>query len=133
MRKLKKKSYARLKKELDDVFSKYIRARDNYVCFTCGKQLTPQTSQAGHYISRTYLSTRWHEKNVNCQCYGCNIARKGNMSEYAYNLVKKYSINILEDLQVLKNTPVKIPSSKLEEDIEYWKRKLTNCSEFPNN
>lgn len=93
---------AALKKKLDTVFSQWIRKRDKGVCFTCGSKKPWKQQQNGHYVSRQYLSTRWDERNCNCQCVGCNIFRSGNMDEYSVRLVRKHGPHILEELNILK-------------------------------
>ena len=90
----KPKSVRELKKELDRVFSLYIRNRDRKICFTCGKP----GNQAGHFISRSHNSTRYSELNVAAQCLSCNIFKHGNHAEYAYRLIQKYGRKEFEHL-----------------------------------
>jgi len=64
-------------KRVDEAFSLFIRGRDGYRCFTCGKtkaiaSLFGMSIQAGHLFSRTNYSTRWDELNTHAQCSGCN-------------------------------------------------------------
>lgn len=91
---LKDKTISQLKKLADEVFSLYIRKRDGR-CFTCGSS---QNLQAGHYIPRDCLELRYDVRNVNCQCIGCNVFKKGNYTIYALNMMRKYGDNILYDL-----------------------------------
>jgi len=92
------KGYSYYKNQIDTTFSKYIRQRDEDTCFTCGRKLDHKESQAGHYISRVNLALRCDEINVNCQCKGCNIFKKGNLTEYALRLMKKHGDYILYNL-----------------------------------
>ena len=98
----KEKSASWYLKKADKVFSLWIRNRDNNKCFTCGKQMTKTESQCGHYVSRSCFPLRWNEKNTACQCVGCNIFKKGNLDQFALNLMKKYGDNILYDLDDIK-------------------------------
>lgn len=70
-----------LVKNLDTVFSQYIRlryAKDEIAeCVTCGKKDHYKKLQCGHFMSRRHYSTRWDENNVGVQCYGCNITSQG--------------------------------------------------------
>ena len=93
----KQRNISQLKKLADIVFSKWIRQRDSH-CITCGRPAT----QAGHYISRSWLGLRYHPKNVHGQDVRCNIFLKGNMDEYALFLKWKYGPKILEELNKLK-------------------------------
>lgn len=91
------------KAKFDANFSRWVRQRDKHKCFTCGKQMNEKESQCGHYVSRSHMNTRWDETNNNCQCYGCNICKKGNMDVYALRLIAKYGDQILYELQIKKN------------------------------
>lgn len=128
----------KLKKELDTVYSIYIRLLyadlDGYVsCFTCGARMHWKKIQNGHYISRTYLATRWHEKNCHPQCIGCNIFKHGNMDEYAVALVKKYGARILMTLNAYKHKVVKVSLDDYERDIKKYKRKIKTLEDKINN
>ena len=77
-KKRKEKTQAQLKKELDRVFSIYIRTiqsdeNGENTCYTCGKAGTIKTMQCGHFVSRQYLATRWNVDNCRIQCAGCNL------------------------------------------------------------
>ena len=98
-------SYAKDKKTLDDLFSIFIRRRhadsEGYVkCFTCGKIAKWKEMQCGHFQSRVKLATRWDEINCQVQCVACNIFGEGNKPAFAGNLVEKFGINILQDLEM---------------------------------
>lgn len=71
------------KKELDRVFSIYIRTKYPKVCYTCGKS---GVLQNGHFIVRKYLATRWEEDNCRPQCIGCNIYGKGMSIDFEERL-----------------------------------------------
>ncbi len=114
------KSVSKLKKKLDGVFSKYIRARDSHICFTCGKRMEANESQDGHYVSRAWIPLRWDERNNNCQCVGCNVFKKGNLDEYAIRLRKKYGETILEELWERKWQTFKLTTFWLESRIVYY-------------
>ena len=118
------KGISDLKDTLDEIFSLYIRKRDDGKCFTCPKKDNPKNMQAGHYIPRNHLSTRFDEKNVHCQCVGCNVFRKGNMDEYAMQLRWKYGNGILEELNAKKHEQVKFSRSDYELMIKIYKGKL---------
>src|SRR3990167_1004707 len=93
-------SISKLKKKAWVIFSKWIRNRDDYTCFTCGKHDENRGAfmHAGHFISRHYNATFFDLMNVNAQCYFCNIRKKGNAGEYAYSLIQKYGQGAFEEL-----------------------------------
>jgi hypothetical protein len=109
------KSASKLKKELDDIFSKFIRERDKHICYTCGIQMEPSDSQCGHFRSRTHLITRFDEVNCHAQCENCNEYLKGNLKVYAYRLDRDYGKGTAE-LLTLKSYKTCIGF-----DFEYWK------------
>lgn len=121
MKKVKKPSTAKLKKKLDAIFSKYIRARDKGQCFTCSLKREPKEMQNGHFVPRQYLATRYDERNNNCQCYACNMLYNGQPSMYAIKLKAKYGDGIIEELERLRHTIIK--DYPYEEKIKYYTEK----------
>lgn len=91
-------SISSLKKKADDIFSIFIRRRDQGKCITCGTVKEWKHMQAGHYIPRDCLELRYSEVNCHCQCPGCNIFRKGNYTIYSIRLMELYGPNILYEL-----------------------------------
>lgn len=122
----KKISFPFLKRELDRVFSIFIRQRDGK-CFTCNAILPIAKLQNGHYVPRQHLSLRWSELNCSAQCMPCNVFKKGAMDEYATNLLRKYGPNILEKLLEQKRKTVKFTTTDLQTMIEKYKAKLSPC------
>ena len=90
----KKASRSKVIKQLDSVFSKYIRQRDAVneiaTCFTCGKRDHWKRLQNGHFQSRKHYSTRWDETNCQVQCAGCNVFKYGEQFLFGQNLDVKY-------------------------------------------
>lgn len=120
----KQKTYKQLLKELDKIFSLYIRTRDKGQCFTCPTKKPIKEMHAGHYISRRILSTRFYDKNVFCQCPKCNIFQEGNKPQFAINLQKKFSNGILNELDQLSKIQVKFSRDRLSNMILHYKKEL---------
>ena len=101
----RKETPAKLKKKLWQVFSKYIRARDNYTCVTCGKKGEGSGIHAGHYITKSVggLSLYFHEQNVHAQCYRCNIHLSGNWTAYREFILRTYGQEVDNELMRLKD------------------------------
>lgn len=112
------------KAELDRVFSVFIRIRDDGTCFTCNNEKHWRYQQNGHYVSRSYLSTRFDEENCHCQCSGCNIFKKGNMDEYAVRLTRLYGNGILEKLDKKKHKIVKFDILWYKKMIRKYEKKI---------
>jgi len=128
--KMKKTTGAILKKTLWNIFSQYIRQRDNGICISCGKKDFWRKMDAGHYIPKTAgLSLYFDEQNVNCQCTYCNRWMHGNLSKYAIALRKKYGKTILEDLDKKRRITKKISVDEYKNIIEEFKIKLNKVEE----
>lgn len=89
-----KKTAAKLKKELDAVFSRWVRlshadASGWVVCYTCNTRYHWKKIQNGHFIRRQYLATRFDPRNCRPQCVGCNIYGDGKMVEFSAKLEKE--------------------------------------------
>lgn len=89
-------------KEADRVFSLHIRNRGETYgynhCYTCGAYLPVEVLQAGHFISRRYIGTRWHPLNVWPQCGRCNVEKSGNLEVYERKLSNQFSALAVEAL-----------------------------------
>lgn len=117
----KPKSISKLKKELDAIFSKFIRARDKGQCYTCPKKDDPKRMQNGHFVPRQYLSIRYSEINCHCQCYACNMLYNGQPSRYAINLQRDYGEGVVGQLEALRTKITKLTPDWYEEQIAYYK------------
>lgn len=116
----KPKSVSKLKKTLDAIFSKYIRARDKGQCYTCPKKDDPKRMQNGHFIPRQYLSLRFDEINCHCQCYACNMLYNGQPSAYALHLILDYGKDIVETLEKKRREITKLTPDWYENRIKYY-------------
>jgi len=115
---IKTKTQAQLKKQLDTIFSIYIRKKHPAKCYTCGKTDTPL--QCGHFISRSYLATRFHEDNCRPQCVGCNIYGNGKPLDFEEHLKKDLGDEYVENLKKLRHTTVKYDRQWYEEKIAHY-------------
>jgi len=125
--KLKKQSKVKisvLKKKLWKVFSEYIRKRDRFTCFICGRKGEGGGMHAGHFIPKSIggIELYFDEENVHACCYHCNINLGGNLYEYGMKLGKE----TVDRLYQIKNTNI---SKWSEQDylskIEEYKKKLS--------
>lgn len=118
----KRRSRSSIEKDLDRVFSIFIRLReanDEGItrCYSCGKRDLWVNMDCGHYISRVHRSTRWDELNCHVQCKRCNIFLHGNYPQYALNLIKEFGTDVLEELSKRKHKTEKFSTIDLEEMI----------------
>lgn len=121
-KKPKSKTQAQLKKQLDTVFSLYIRKVHPARCYTCGK--TDTALQCGHFISRAYLATRFHENNCRPQCVGCNIFGHGKPLDFEERLKQELGEQYVEDMKKLRHQIVKYDRAWYGDKIEHYKSLL---------
>ena len=122
------KTISKLKKELDTIFSLYIRLRDATdheglcQCFTCGKISHYKSGmQNGHFQSRRHHSTRWNEENCQVQCIKCNMYEQGEQFKFGMSLDGKYGEGKAAELGFLARQIYKVSRVDYEEKISYYK------------
>lgn len=129
--KKKTKSLAKYKKDLDAIFSKYVRLahadNEGYVtCFTCGKIKHWKSQQNGHFVSRQYLATRWEEDNCRVQCAGCNVFGNGQLLDFEERLKKELGSDRVEELKAMRHQITKVDKHWYTEKILYYKTLVDN-------
>ena len=125
------KTISKLKKKLDTIFSLYIRLRSaddngNNQCCTCGKIDNWRNLQCGHFVSRKYLATRFHEANCFPQCLSCNVFRYGEQWKFGQFLDRNLGEGVSEELVILGHSTLKISRAEYEEKIGYYKLTVEN-------
>lgn len=123
MPKSKVKSAAKLKKELDAIFSKYIRLKyadesGMVACYTCSTVKHWKEMQNGHWIPRNNLATRFEERNCRPQCVGCNMFNRGRPDEFAVRLIREGEN--LEGLIKTKHLIFKVDTLWHQTKIDYY-------------
>ena len=122
---MKKQSRKTLVKNLDTIFSTYIRRKDAIddiaTCVTCGKKDHYKNLQCGHFMSRSNYSTRWEENNVGVQCYGCNISRSGEQYKFSQYLGDMLS----NEMFVKSKQTVKFADVDIIDLINYYTEKVS--------
>ena len=121
----KPKSNAKLKKELDMWFSRYIRlkyADDNGICtcYTCCYRNHWKKMHCGHLVSRYYLATRNDERNCRVQCPTCNLYRNGMIPDFSQKLEKELGDGITKELYREANKIVK--DYPYQEKINHYRK-----------
>lgn len=124
-KKNKSKTRWQLVKELDAIFSRYIRLRDAddkgiCTCITCGSKVHRKDIQNGHFISRWNYKYRWSVVNCRSQCMPCNIYKSGNYIAYTLYMIWKYGQWVVEMMQEDKEL-IKISTPEIKEMIEKYK------------
>lgn len=120
---------SKLKKELDRVFSIYIRRRaadsqGNIRCVCCKRLYPWKEAQNMHYISRANMATRWEVKNCYAGCYGCNIAKNGAYPQFTEYLISTYGLDWWKDLLRAGTTIRKWTPEEMKLTIDYYTRQI---------
>lgn len=120
---MKLQSYATLKRKMDKVFSEYVRRRHadadgTVACVCCGNRKHWKKMQAGHFVTRTRMTTRWDLENCAPQCGKCNVLLRGNAVGYAHYLVNRYGQDIFARLRDKSALVVKYSRRELRALIE---------------
>lgn len=95
--------YSRAKAAADKAFSLYIRLRDSDAsgmvsCCTCGSSLPWREANAGHFVTRTHISTRWDERNCHAQCPRCNKWEGGEQYRHGIYVDKTHGNGTADEL-----------------------------------
>lgn len=121
-------SLSSLEKKADRAFSEYIRLRDSDgntgACVTCGKLLYWRDAHCGHFIKRQHRSVRWDERNAALQGPECNTYRGGMQDEFAKAIIRRYGLDVFNELMSLKHQAKKHTRSDLEELISHYQAKV---------
>ena len=131
-KKVKRKTLPQAKKQVWDLFSRYIRLRDclkttgdvNYgKCITCSRLCKLTEADAGHFVSRRFNSVLFDERNVHLQCKQCN-GFGGQILEYRRQIIKLYGEGADIELEDKAQEIKKFTILELEELALYYKEKL---------
>lgn len=122
-------SHKTLVTQLDRIFSQYIRishiGNDGLVkCYTCPNKMLYKQIQCGHFQSRRYMSTRYHEGNCRPQCYACNVGKSGEQFRFGLNLNEEFGEGHAESMERLAQEVKKFTPEELLELIQHYDKKL---------
>lgn len=131
-----KVSLPKLKKELDRVFSISIRTHrvdDNGAtrCVTCNRLDHWKNMDAGHYVPRQDMATRWDPWNVWPQCKPCNGFRGGEPEKMAAYIDRVYGEGAAAKLREKSKTAFKLQRYWLESQIHWYKTQIGESASPP--
>ena len=128
----KKKTLKYWKTKIDKPFHEYIRRRDadndsGYCqCISCDKPIHFTESDAGHFISRGKLATRWDERNVKAQCRKCNRFEYGRQFEYSLKIGTELAEQLLQESRAV----FKLMEHEYQEIFETYRDKLKELKDL---
>lgn len=121
--------------KLDKVFSEFIRLRDANrqgicQCITCKRYFRWNDGDAGHYVQRDRLATRFDEKNVNAQCKYCNRFRSGEQYIHGIEIDKKYGENTAQKLILISKVKgCKLDLFWIDTKLKHYRAKIKKLKE----
>lgn len=126
------------KNRLDRIFSIYVRLRDTDSqgygsCISCNRYIHYSDSDAGHFVSRDRMTTRWNEKNVHLQCRNCNRFRSGEQYSQSLNIQRRYGDSAPEILLAESHKTSKMTDFEVEALIQHYRaeaKKLIQSKNF---
>lgn len=127
----KPKGVSKLMKELDAVFSRYVRLKNAdsegiVSCYTCGHRNHYKKMQNGHYISRFYKKYRFDERNCRVQCSMCNMWKSGDIPTFRIRLVQELGLAEVESMEADYKELYKLDIGFLEERIIHYQQAVHN-------
>lgn len=111
------------------IFSVYIRLRDAdgngfCRCITTGRLVYWKDCDAGHFISRRHLATKYDERNVNAQSRGSNRFRSGDQFLYSVNVDKKWGKDTAIKLLAKSRQTKKFYDFEIKALEEHYKKEV---------
>lgn len=127
----KQPTRASLMTAADIAFSRFIKQRDTDaagygVCCTCGNAVHRDQAEAGHFIGRRHMITRYHDRNVNLQCISCNRARNPQDLAYARYLDEKYGAGTADELRRLSRGTWKPTTAALQHVAKFYRERVAH-------
>ena len=123
---------SKLKREADKYYSQAVRYRFSYIkngerlvdCTTCEVFKPLKMMQNGHFMSRQYNATRYHDQNTGPQCYGCNVMHQGRQYEFGMALDALYGPGTAKSMHDLAKTPHQFKREELLDIISKAKEEI---------
>lgn len=97
-------------------------------CLTCGIRLPWQEMDAGHYMGRSKMATRWDPLNVHPQCRVCNRIEGGKREIFARELDFKFGDQTAMSLRAKSNRLAVYSNEWIEEKIRIYNEKIRDLS-----
>jgi hypothetical protein len=112
---------------LDTIFSEFIRLRDSdkngiCKCITSGEYFHWRDCDAGHFITRENMATRWDEENVNAQGRGDNRFKSGKQFEHGLAIDKKHGPGTASKLLVKSKSACNWEDFEIEAMYKFYKQ-----------
>lgn len=119
-------SRSELIRQADALFSTYIRKKyaDKYgivSCVVCKRRFHWKDVDAGHFIPRRFMMTRWDEVNVHPECRDDNRYNSEHLIPYESFMVLTYGAEAVEELRHKSRKIAKFSHSEIQDIIDKYK------------
>jgi hypothetical protein len=130
----KKTNRQKLIVKLDEVFSEWVRLRDcdnegMCKCITCGHPFHWRAGDAGHFIDRDQMGTRYEEPNVNAQCRKCNRFESISKFDHGLAVDKRHGAGTAAMLTIKSREVCGFADHELTTMINYYKHAIVELKE----
>jgi hypothetical protein len=78
----------------------------------------------GHFVSRSYLATRWNEDNTKVQCPGCNLFGGGKPLDFEEHLKQELGEARVEEMKKSRHQILKVDREWYEGKIAFYQKEL---------
>lgn len=118
----KSKTTSQLIKELDTVFSEFIRLRDcdhqgTVKCFVSSERVWWRDADAAHFVDRAHMATRWSPTNVHACSQHSNRYDPNHKALYRLAMYQYYGGEAVTELEMSGRSYTKHTSAELIEMI----------------
>lgn len=125
----KTKTTSKLIKEMDEVFSLFVRLRDadrqgTVSCFVTGERIYYKDCDAAHFIDRAHMATRWEESNVHACTVDSNRYDPDHLEKYEKAMDKAMGHSWVMYLKTQSKMLTKFTAAELQEKIEFYKEEV---------
>ena len=84
---------------------------------------------AGHFQSRRYSATRYHEQNAHAQCQACNKYNAGEQYRHGQEIDLRYGAGSAEYLETLSRSLYKMNKVEVMEIAKEYKQRAEEIAE----
>lgn len=117
-------------------FSRFVRQRDVEkwgTCISCGKPITMENCQAGHFMPANDCGRDllFNPLNVNAECERCNAWDSTHLLGYAENLDKRYGVGTAASIRAERQRYKSLQSPLKDWKAAEYREKILALPSFP--
>lgn len=127
IKKPKLPSISKLNKKLWKACSLFIRTRDHFTCYVCGRKGSGSQIHAGHLFPQeiSNVELKFDARGIRASCYHCNINCGGNGALMYRKMLEEFGQSYMDDLYNQLGKNVEWKRLDYETKIEYYEKALS--------